>query len=117
MTMPRRLTLFLILALTTAFAAAAPAVVAKRPSVGKLPYAKVLNCKTGDTGTGRSATFLGRMRALVTTDRMGMRFTLLERFGDEKLHPVEFPQLRAWRFSKPGVRVLAARADHAQLNG
>jgi hypothetical protein len=95
--MPRRTLSFAVLGLALALAAPAQA-------HSRTPSAKVVECKSGDVAAARSATFLGRMRSLAGTDRMAMRFTLLERFGDEKLHPVEFPELRAWRFSKSGVR-------------
>jgi hypothetical protein len=110
MTMPRRLISFAVLAL--ALALAGPALASH-----KSPSAKVLECKPGDTGDARSATFLGRMRSVPSTDRMAMRFTLLERFGDEKLHPVDFPELRAWRFSKPGVRDFRFKQTVTALQG
>ena len=62
---------------------------------------RVLACASSDPDA-RSATFLGRMRSVPGADRLMMRFTLLERFGDEKLSPVPFGGLRAWRTSKPG---------------
>lgn len=70
----------------------------------KLPSVKVEECRSSAAGETRSATFVGRMRAVPQTDRMLMRFTLVERFGDERRHAVRVPELRAWRSSKPGVR-------------
>jgi hypothetical protein len=107
MTMPRRLLSFAVLALVLALAG--PALASH-----KSPSAKVLECRSTDS---RSATFIGRMRSIASTDRMAMRFTLLERFGDEKLTPVDFPELRAWRFSKPGVRDFRFKQTVTALQG
>lgn len=109
--MPRRLIIFAVLACALALGAGTA------QSGHKTPSAKVLECKSGDVGETRSATFLGRMRATAGTDRMAMRFTLLERFGDEKLHPVDFPELRVWRFSKPGVRDFRFKQTVTALQG
>ena len=107
--MPRRL--LIIAALGAALAAPADAVAAKTTSV------KVVECKSSDTTETRSATFLGRMRKVAGADTMLMRFTLLERFGDEKLHPVKAPELRHWRSSKPGVREFRFRQTVTALQG
>ena len=109
MTMPRRLAYLAVLGLVLAFAGPALA-------HDKSPSAKVVECKS-DSASARSATFLGRMRSISGTDHMAMRFTLLERFGDEKLHPVDFPELRAWRFSKPGVRDFRFKQTVTALQG
>jgi hypothetical protein len=110
MTMPRRFATFAVLGL--ALVLAAPAQASR-----KSPSARVVDCKSSDTPESRSATFMGRMRALAGTDRMAMRFTLLERFGDEKLQSVDFPELRAWRFSKPGVRDFRFKQTVTALSG
>ena len=110
MTMPRRLTILAMLAFALVLAATAQA-------SHKTPSTRVLECKSSDAGETRSASFLGRMRSIAGTDRMAMRFTLLERFGDEKRHPVDFPELRAWRFSKPGVRDFRFRQTVTALQG
>jgi hypothetical protein len=107
--MPRRLLIFAVLGLALVLAGAAQA-------SHKTPSAKVVDCKSSDAAS-RSATFLGRMRALPSTDRMAMRFTLLERFGDEKLQTVDFPELRAWRFSKSGVRDFRFKQTVTALQG
>ena len=105
MTMPRRLSVCLaVLALTAAMAAPAGA---GYPS----PATGVQLC------SGGTATFYGRMRAVAGTERMAMRFTLLERFGDGKLQPVDLPGLRPWRFSKPGVRDFRFRQTVTALEG
>jgi CARDB len=96
--MLRRTLLFAVLAAVPILPGSAQA------AVFKLPSSKVLECRTGDSSESRSATFQGRMRAVARTDRMLMRFTLMERFGDEKLHSVSVPELRAWRSAKPGIR-------------
>jgi hypothetical protein len=95
--MPRRLVTFTLLAL----ALAAPG---QAQAAFKQPSSQVLECKSSDAGETRSATFQGRMLAIAGTDRMLMRFTLMERFGDEKLHPVRLPKLKAWQSSKPGIK-------------
>jgi hypothetical protein len=77
----------------------------------------VLECKRGDSPDARNATFLARMRSLPGSDRMLMRFTLLERFGDEKAHPVRSPELRLWRSSKPGVRDFRFKQTVTALQG
>ena len=111
MTMPRRL-IPLTLAVLALAAFAAPG-----QAGHKTPSARVAACEAGDAGETRNATFLGRMRATAGTDRMAMRFTLMERFGDERLHPVDFPELRAWRFSKPGVRDFRFKQTVTGLQG
>jgi hypothetical protein len=83
----------------------------------KLPASKVLECKSGDTVATRSATFLGRMRAIPGTDRMLMRFTLMERFGDEKLHSLTVPELKAWRSAKPGIKDFRYKQTVTALQG
>src|SRR4051794_14737506 len=95
--MPRRLVTFAVLALALVIPGQAAASF-------KLPSSKMLECKSGDASDGRSATFLGRMRSIPGTDRMLMRFTLMERFGDEKLHALTVPELKAWRSAKPGIK-------------
>lgn len=86
-------------------------------AVAKTTSARVFECKGGNAGETRSATFLGRMRATGGTDYMMMRFTLLEQFGDEKLHSVPAPELRFWRQSKPGVKDFRYRQTVTALQG
>lgn len=83
----------------------------------KAASVSVAECKASDAAETRSATFLGRMRAIRGTDSMRMRFTLLERFGDERLHSVKAPELRAWRESRPGVREFRFRQTVTALQG
>lgn len=110
MTMPRRLASFAVLGLALVLAGPAHARV-------KTPSAKVVECRSSDAAETRTATFSGRMRAMKGTERMAMRFTLMERFGDEKLQAVDFPELRAWRFSKPGVRDFRFKQTVTALQG
>jgi hypothetical protein len=84
---------------------------------GKTTTARVIECKTGDSAETRSATFMGRMRTIAGSDHMTMRFTLLERFGDEKLHPVALPELRFWRQSRPGIREFRYKQTVTGLEG
>src|SRR5215218_8770428 len=81
------------------------------------PFVRVLECRDGGTSASRSAKFLGRMHAVPGTDRMAMRFTLLERFGDERTHTVDLPELHAWRFAKAGIKDFRFRQTVAELNG
>jgi hypothetical protein len=99
------------------FALLALAFAAPAAAVAKTTSARVLECKSGDAGQNRTATFLGRMRAIGGTDYMMMRFTLLEQFGDEKLHSIAAPELRFWRQSKPGVRDFRYRQTVTALHG
>lgn len=108
--MPRRLVISAALALVLVVPGQAQAAF-------KLPSSKVLECKSGDTADSRSATFLGRMRAIPGTDRMLMRFTLKERFGDEKLHSLAVPQLKAWHSAKPGIKDFRYKQTVTSLQG
>jgi CARDB len=110
--MPRRLVTFALLGL--AFAVAVPG---QAQAAFKLPSAKMLECRSSDSADSRSAIFLGRMRAIPGTDRMLMRFTLRERFGDEKLHSVTVPELRAWRSAKPGIKDFRYKQTVTGLQG
>jgi CARDB protein len=49
-----------------------------------------------------TAAFYGRMRWVQGADRMGMRFTLLDRSGATAPQPVRVPGLGVWRKSRPG---------------
>jgi hypothetical protein len=108
--MPRRALISILLALGLLLPAQAQATF-------KLPSAKVLECRTSDASESRSAVFTGRMKTIPGTDRMLMRFTLRERFGDEKLHSLTVPELRAWRSSKPGVRDFRYKQTVTGLQG
>lgn len=108
--MPRRLFAFAVLVLTLALVGSVQA-------GHTTTSVRVVDCRSSDAGEGRSATFLGRIRSAAGTHRMAMRFTLLERFGDEKLHAVDFPELRAWRYSKPGVRDFRFKQTVTALHG
>ena len=108
--MPRRLVISAALAL-------ALIVPGQAQAAYKLPASKVLDCKSGDTGDSRSATFLGRMRAIPGTDRMLMRFTLMERFGDEKLHSLTVPALKPWRSAKTGIKDFRYKQTVTGLQG
>ena len=110
--MLRRTISFAVLALALTVPATAPA--AKR---SKTTSVRVVECNAAGAAETRSATFLGRMRAIRGSDSMLMRFTLLERFGDERLHAVKAPELRAWRESKPGVKEFRFRQTVTALQG
>lgn len=58
----------------------------------------------------RSATFVGAMRQVTNSDRMWMRFTLLERIlPGREFQPVTAGGLDAWHKSRPGVERLSFR--------
>lgn len=112
--MRRQITFALVLAaaLTPAQAVASTSAKGK-----KRPAVRVLQCKSGDASESRLATFLSRIRATSGTDRMAMRFTLLERFGDERRRRVDFPELRTWHFSKPGIKDFRYKQTVTGLHG
>jgi hypothetical protein len=55
------------------------------------------------------AAFKGRMLRIAGAERMGMRFTLLERTGAPGFTPVKAPGLGRWRRSRPGVGTFGYR--------
>jgi len=101
--MLRRLLILVLLA--GLVVASVDSAAARKRVPARAASAKVIECHPSEAGDEpRSATFQGRVRALRGSARMRMRFTLLERFGDERRHAVSFPELRAWHASKPGIR-------------
>jgi hypothetical protein len=58
-----------------------------------------------------SALFYARMRRVPGTEWMKLRFTLLERRGDDRFHRVDAPELAEWRKSDPGVRAFGYRQE------
>ena len=93
-----------VLVLLLALLAASVEVATARHLSGGSASVKLLECRSSDGGESRSASFQGRVRATRGSTQMRMRFTLLERFGDERRHAVDFAQLRAWHSSRPGIR-------------
>ncbi|HEX8054044.1 MAG TPA: CARDB domain-containing protein [Thermoleophilaceae bacterium] len=70
-----------------------------------VPAAKVVDCRTGKAPELRLATFEGRMTAIRGTQRMQMRFELLEQTpGTAEPQPVKAPTLTPWRRSRVGVK-------------
>ena len=64
---------------------------------------KVRSCQVGDTSKQRQATFYGRMHSVPGSNRMMMRFTLVDHSaGGSTL--VSVPQLAQWRRSRIGVK-------------
>jgi hypothetical protein len=88
-----------------ASATAAPAGRSAPDAAFRLAWVKVASCSRLD----HSAAFYGRMNRLPDTDRMSMRFTLLERDVEAGYSPVRAPGLGRWRKSKPGVRAFGYR--------
>src|SRR3954468_16027857 len=64
---------------------------------------KVRSCEVGSTAKQRAATFYARMYAVKGTDRMAMRFTLIDRAGDGPAQVIDSPALSQWRKSSHGV--------------
>jgi CARDB len=85
-----------IIALLTAALAAAPATVAAQPPPASV---RVVACSFEE----HEATFRGSMRRVVGSDRMAMRFTLMERTGTGGFKPVRAPGLGRWRRAREGV--------------
>lgn len=75
------------------------------PAQAAFPSVKVEECRTGKTPEMRYAAFLSRMRAVKGTERMAMRFRLLEHTpGSGEPRVVSAPSLNLWRKSRTGVR-------------
>ncbi|HEU4975621.1 MAG TPA: hypothetical protein VFT50_11070 [Baekduia sp.] len=71
---------------------------------GKPPLAaRLVACTTGAEPTARAATFEGSMPAIAGSDRLEMRFTLLQRRGTRgRFRPVEVPDWTVPERSEPG---------------
>jgi len=84
------------------------------PSVGKSAkkkaFVKLEHCSRED----HTAAFYARMRAIEGTERMKLRFTLLERGGDGRFRKVAAPELARWRRSASGVEVFGY---HQEVKG
>lgn len=81
---------------------AAPAALPAKPTEGVY----VARCNK----EARSAAFLGTMRAVKDSERMWMRFTLLERaLPANVFQPLSVPGLETWHKSRPGVRRFSFR--------
>lgn len=98
--MSRKPLILLLLAAALAAASAAQAVQTTRPSA----VVKLASCSIEDA----SATFVGRMRQVTGSERMWMRFKLLEK-GDSGFRARNAPGLGRWRKSKPGVGAFSYR--------
>jgi uncharacterized repeat protein (TIGR01451 family) len=59
--------------------------------------------------TDHEAIFYARMQRLGGADRMALRFTLLERGGDDAFEPVKAPGLGRWQRSRSGVNTFSYR--------
>jgi CARDB len=91
--------------LTAAIVTVAAAAAAATPAVGDGRTAasvKLRDCSV----EGRSALFVARMHQLPASERMWLRFRLLEK-GDSGFHLLKAPGLGRWRKSKPGVATFA----------
>ncbi|HLM08559.1 MAG TPA: CARDB domain-containing protein [Thermoleophilaceae bacterium] len=88
-----------------AAAVALAACVVAGPAAGSPPVAtvKLVRCSLDD----HDAVFQARARSVPGAERMGVRFTLLRRGGDQAYLPVKTPGLDRWRRSQPGVGVFA----------
>jgi CARDB len=75
------------------------------PASAALPAAaKLVECSVEDS----SAAFYGRMRPVAESDRMWMRFTVLERHADG-YEPLRVRGLSRWHRSNPGVGAFGYR--------
>ena len=71
-----------------------------------LAAVRVVECVRSD----HTASFYARVRRVKGAERMGMRFTLLERMGEgAPLKPRRVPGLGRWRKSRPGRRAFGVR--------
>jgi hypothetical protein len=68
-------------------------------------FVKTVKCSIGH----HEAAFYARMRHVGGSDRMAMRFTLLERTGTAGFEPVKAPGLGRWYRSRPGVGAFGYR--------
>ena len=96
-------------AIAALLATAAPAAAA--PATTTL---KLRSCEAGKSVKDRRATFYARMRAVSGTSRMLMRFTLVDRRGDES-RQIDVPALDEWRRARPGVRSFGYEQRLAKL--
>ena len=92
-----------ILAASSATALGAP----EKPGPAAAPQAsvKLVACSVA----AHEAAFKARMLRVAGTERMGMRFTLLERTSAAGFVPVKAPGLGRWRRSRPGVGTFGYR--------
>jgi hypothetical protein len=96
----RRLAIIACLAapLTAALAPSAPAAQERAPL-----QARLVACQTGATSATRAAVFTARMPAVEGTERMWIRFDLLQRTpGAPEYAPVKLPAWGLWQRSEPG---------------
>jgi CARDB len=87
--------------LAAAAAAAAPLAAGQSPTAS----VKLVKCSFAE----QEAVFRGRMRQVEDSERMWMRFALLERTGTTGYQVVRAPGLGVWRKSRPGVQELRYR--------
>jgi CARDB len=93
--------------LATAALVATALVVLPSPAAGQAPAVSVRTVKCSPAE--HEAVFNARMQLLEGSERMGMRFTLLERTGLESFQPVKAPGLGGWHRSRPGVAMFSYR--------
>ena len=86
----------LIVALMALALAAAPAAAQAQQSPASV---RVVGCSFEE----HEASFRGSMRRVEGSDRMAMRFTLMERTGTGGFKPLRAPGLGRWRRAKQGV--------------
>jgi hypothetical protein len=88
-----------IACLAVPFAASAAAAAQQRPPL----QARLVSCTTGATATARTATFTASMAGVEGTDRMWIRFDLLQRTrGQLGFAVVRVPGWGRWERSDPG---------------
>src|SRR3954447_1333198 len=81
-----------------------------------VPTRAVLDsCHAGDAPLERFAVFSAQMGAVPGTNRMQMRFDLLQRLPGDDYRRVKAPGLGVWRSSAPGVDIFRYRKQVANL--
>lgn len=83
------------------------AVAAPPAHADDLARVRVLSCEPGQDGTGGAVAYAARMKAVAGTDRMSLRFRLLEKVGDGHFEPVAGEGLDVWRKSSSGAEVFS----------
>jgi CARDB len=87
------------LAIATLLATALAALPSPAGAVAQPASVKTLRCSLAHN----EADFKARMQSLEGAERMGIRFTLLERTGLKGFVPLRTPGLGRWHRSRPGV--------------
>src|SRR3954466_1001678 len=77
--------------------------------------ASLESCHTGAAALDRFAVFTAQVSATSSSERMQIRFDLLQRLPGADYHRVQAPGLGVWRSSIPGVDIFRYRKQVANL--